>query len=346
MKRNLVTWGLASACVSLAAVVAWQAQLLREQKSALTRGATVSEVFATPSASGSADPLRDGYDDHSPIPTDFDAGLVTNHPHPPTAVATNWPNFDWRLVESEDYQTYVKNLRAIGCPEQTVRDIVTADVRQAFAAKRAEVAASRYGAFKFNEFNDAAAAEFARQRREVDEGMNAALRQLLGADVAPVPTAWEWKLAAWEQQLAFLPEDQHRATLEILDRTGEIDVALPRGISGNQLNSAQAEELQLRLATFDWRKDELQQVLGPEAYEQLDMLISWTGDNLRQAMAKFHPTEEEFTVIFREWRAHDLYIADQWANGKPDPGNAAVFDRIREFLGDERYREYRSNWWK
>jgi hypothetical protein len=261
-------------------------------------------------------------------------------------VATNWPKFDWRLVESEDYQTYVKNLRAIGCPEQTVRDIVTADVRQAFAAKRAEVAASRYGAFKFNEFNDAAEAEFARQRRELDEGMNAALRQLLGADVAPVPTAWEWKLAAWEQQLAFLPEDQQRATLEILDRTGEIDVALPRGISGNQLNSAQAEELQLRLATFDRRRNELQQVLGPEAYEQLDMIISWTGDNLRQAMAKFHPTEEEFATIFREWRAHDLYIADLWANGKPDPGNACRVRPNPRISRRQRYQEYRSNWWK
>jgi hypothetical protein len=344
MKRNLVMWALACSCVSLAAVVVWQAQLLREQKLALTHGATVSEALATVSASGSADPLRDGDVGHAPVPAELNAGLTSNHSS--AAVATNWPKFDWRLVESEDYQTYVKNLRAIGCPEQTVRDIVTADVRQAFAAKRAEVAASRYRAFKFNEFNDAAEAEFARQRREVDEGMNAALRQLLGADVSPGSSAWEWKLAAWEQQLGFLPEEQQRATLEILDRVGEVDVDLPRGISGGQLNSAQAEELQLRLATFDRRRSELQQVLGAEAYEQLDMMISWTGDNLRQAMAKFHPTEEEFVAIFREWRAHDLYIADQWANGKPDPGNAAVFDRIREFLGDERYREYRSNWWK
>src|SRR5437899_3128213 len=33
------------------------------------------------------------------------------------------PPFDWRQVESEDYRQYVANLRALGCPEQTVRDI-------------------------------------------------------------------------------------------------------------------------------------------------------------------------------------------------------------------------------
>ena len=31
--------------------------------------------------------------------------------------------FSWRSVESDDYPTYVSNLREIGCPEQTIRDI-------------------------------------------------------------------------------------------------------------------------------------------------------------------------------------------------------------------------------
>ncbi len=34
----------------------------------------------------------------------------------------------WSQLESSDYQTYVKNLRRIGCPEATLRAIVAADV--------------------------------------------------------------------------------------------------------------------------------------------------------------------------------------------------------------------------
>lgn len=36
--------------------------------------------------------------------------------------------FSWSQLDAKDYHVYVKNLRAIGCPEPTVRAIVTADV--------------------------------------------------------------------------------------------------------------------------------------------------------------------------------------------------------------------------
>lgn len=36
--------------------------------------------------------------------------------------------FQWSQLDSSDYHIYVKNLRAIGCPEPTVRAIVTTDV--------------------------------------------------------------------------------------------------------------------------------------------------------------------------------------------------------------------------
>lgn len=37
--------------------------------------------------------------------------------------------FRWSQLDSPDYHIYVKNLRAIGCPEPTVRAIVTGDVQ-------------------------------------------------------------------------------------------------------------------------------------------------------------------------------------------------------------------------
>src|SRR5207247_5288218 len=44
--------------------------------------------------------------------------------------------FSWREIESSDYPTYIANLRDIGCPEQTVRDIIIADVNALYARKR------------------------------------------------------------------------------------------------------------------------------------------------------------------------------------------------------------------
>lgn len=46
--------------------------------------------------------------------------------------------FRWSQLESPDYPTYVANLRAIGCPEQTLRDIISADVDTGIFAPRRE----------------------------------------------------------------------------------------------------------------------------------------------------------------------------------------------------------------
>ena len=58
---------------------------------------------------------------------------------PRMAPAANRPMFQWRQIESSDYPTYIANLRAVGCPEQTIRDIITADVDSIYAPRRAQL---------------------------------------------------------------------------------------------------------------------------------------------------------------------------------------------------------------
>jgi len=41
--------------------------------------------------------------------------------------------FKWSQIESEDYNVYVNNLRAIGCPEVTIRRIVTAELTENYS---------------------------------------------------------------------------------------------------------------------------------------------------------------------------------------------------------------------
>lgn len=53
----------------------------------------------------------------------------------PVSVA---PAFRWSQLESTNYRTYIANLRGIECPEQTIRDIITADVDEAFYAPQRE----------------------------------------------------------------------------------------------------------------------------------------------------------------------------------------------------------------
>jgi hypothetical protein len=61
---------------------------------------------------------------------------LTNLPVPIPEAKTNAP-FDWSMVASVDLAIYVANLRAIGCPKPTIRDIITAEVDEIYLKKLA-----------------------------------------------------------------------------------------------------------------------------------------------------------------------------------------------------------------
>jgi hypothetical protein len=53
--------------------------------------------------------------------------------------------FRWQQLDAHDFPTFVKNLRAIGCPEPTIRDIIEGELREIYAPKLQEVAAGSRG---------------------------------------------------------------------------------------------------------------------------------------------------------------------------------------------------------
>jgi hypothetical protein len=80
-----------------------------------------------------------------PITLGPSPGANTDAPNPrheasaePAAAA-----FHWSQVESDDYPTYISNLRAIGCPEQTISLIVTGELNAVYAEKRQQLEAQR-----------------------------------------------------------------------------------------------------------------------------------------------------------------------------------------------------------
>src|SRR6185295_1833484 len=57
--------------------------------------------------------------------------------------------FDWRMVESADYKKYIANLRSIGCPEETIRDIIIADVNKLFESRKRAIRGASTNKFQF-----------------------------------------------------------------------------------------------------------------------------------------------------------------------------------------------------
>src|ERR1051325_7173938 len=326
--KELVPWLALN--VALLAVVIWQARSLRERTPTGLRA-----VPPVPSA-----PMPESDSPPTAVPT-----AVREFPKRAAAtVPPLRPSVDWRHVESADYPTYVKNLRAIGCPEATIRDVVTADVQQAFAARRRDLLA---GLVRTNFWEagptDAERAATSRKRRALDEEASGVLQQLLGADFVAPPPVVEWKLAEMDLRLGFLPPDKREVTRQLLLHYSDLDEQAKTVADGNARN-ADESDMRLLLAAYNRKRAELAGLLTPAEQEQVDLTVSWTAENIRRRLAEFHPTEEEFRVIFRAWREHDDQLTYRLGTGQADPGNALVFARIREQLGEQRFAEFRRAW--
>jgi hypothetical protein len=71
------------------------------------------------------------------VPTPAAATVTSPKSSPPPAAGPR--PFQWRQLYAGDYHAYVKNLRAIGCPEPTLRAIVAADVHAVFQPRENEL---------------------------------------------------------------------------------------------------------------------------------------------------------------------------------------------------------------
>ena len=105
--------------------------------------------------------------------------MVVSHAPAVATIVTN--RFHWRKVESADYEQYIANLRAIGCPEKTLQDIILADVEKLFAER------NRRANYQEVFWQNGSQRESARQAREqrdraLDKEKRDLIRKLLGIE--------------------------------------------------------------------------------------------------------------------------------------------------------------------
>ena len=216
---------------------------------------------------------------------------------PPTPPPLAKP-FHWSLVESADYQTYIANLRSIGCPEQTVRDIIVADVSKLFAPRYAALSAGapelawwgRYDARK------PVRAELTTQLRALDDEKKALLLRLLGAQAAADISVADATVAGVREQtaLAFLPEPKQSALRDLLSRYQALHDWSETQWKGLPSDERDAKEKEFRAV----RTRELALLLTPEELREFELRDSSTASAVREQLGRANLTEEEFRQLY------------------------------------------------
>ena len=252
--------------------------------------------------------------------------------------------FHWGSVESEDYRQYIENMRAIGLPEETIRDIIIADVNKLFASRIAALYPTPME-FKFWRVEDQNARKEQRdrnqKRRELETEKRNLIKELLGVDYDEALARLAGRPDEGDYRYGFLSADKQQAVKDLQAKYRDMERAL-FAEGGPRNPEARAKFAALRAQ----QESELAQTLGPQDYQEYQLRNSTTARNMRENLASFQPDEEEFRKIFEARKAFD----DQFAFTR-DGGDEAVREQrrlaqqqldeqLRATLGEERYKEY------
>ena len=264
-------------------------------------------------------------------------------------VFTNAPaeTFGWQQVESPDYKTYIANLRAIECPEETIRDIIFSDVNKLYAEKmkalRGETADYKYWKTQRPQ-NSKEELERQKKYRALEKEKIALLKDLLGVDPNKEARKEMGSFDYWERMYGFLAEDKKEKARELQEKYQEMQQEIWQRNSGGQLDDEDQKEIE-RL-----RKQQLAEMaafMTPQELEEYELRASQTAGQLRHDLDGFDPSVEEFRQIFRIKKARE----DDLAMNNYDPDDKALNERrqkaqaesdkqVKEFLGEDRYKEY------
>jgi hypothetical protein len=205
--------------------------------------------------------------------------------------------FDWSEIESDDYTTFVANLRRIGCPELTVRDIIIADVNQMFAQRRAQEIVTPESQWWKSEgdmdVTESAVAKIVALEKERTD----LLTKLLGPN-------WNVNFTAVSERGSVALNGPVLGSLnpEVKLKVQELSVAAGRRqlqyIEAQRAAGKAIDPVELARVRMEHRA-ELAKLLPPDALEEYLLRNSANAEALRNQLRGFEATADEFRAIFR-----------------------------------------------
>ena len=256
-------------------------------------------------------------------------------------------SFTWQRVESEDYKIYIANLRSIGVPEQTVRDIILAEIEKLYQPREAPFKPSRVNELSSaSEANAAAEFEKRKQLRLLQLEKRALIKELLGIQLplAVLPSTYPRNYEQYENALAALPESK-RETVQFLKETYWQQSDALKDKYGNQRTPEYYAEYKTLNAQHN---AELAKILSPTEVEEFEMRSSTMASRLAGEIAGLNPSEEEFRKLFRLTRDYETRtgrVGNQFTGAAVDPETRQTARRerdeqLRSVFGDDRYADY------
>jgi len=246
-----------------------------------------------------------------------------------TADSTGAPRlapFDWRQVECEDYRQYIANLRAIGCPETTIKDIIVADVNELFASRTA--ALTQTNQYRYWRRETVSRSEEQQKQLQALYLQKQELLKALGVGTLDftglLSEAFRDNLEERELQLAYLPGAKQQQIKEVLFQQAQQEVA-----DGNSVEQAGAREQAAQAR--------IQSLLTPEEFREYELRCSTDANMLRGVLDPVGLSEPEFRAVFDSWRSLKAYSPGTAEYLAAQQSSEAA---LQQLLGPDRFQLY------
>jgi hypothetical protein len=218
-------------------------------------------------------------------------------------------SFQWSSLESSDFQEYIRRLRAIGCPERTIADIIRAEVDEVYAPKLAALnrPMNRY-------WSSSAELESQKQQRAALEKEK---NQLL-YDVLKIPRLSSPTLVVE----GLTPEKQ-----TYVQRAAELFPRIPVRVDSSPEETENASKNRAERIKY------LSQFLTPEELQNYRMEFDGSAFGIYSALQAFSFSEKEFRDVFEILDGKKL----EFRNGHLAP---ELEQAVEAKLGPERFRAF------
>ena len=259
-----------------------------------------------------------------------------------TTTSTSVRTFNWESVESADYRQYIANLRSVGCPDKTIRDIILADVTELYDQRKKLV---RAGGKKFEYWKPGMAAmmmgggddETRNKLKAVDDERDKVLRDLGIEPDHKSQTAQV--LGQLDNIFAFLPEEKRGTVMKIMS---DMQAKIAKTMENGTPDMAELSKVQKEM------DKSIKALLTPEEALDYDLRLSNTANMMRMQSAGYEPSEKEFLDVFKLKKSFNDEFSMLVQPGdlpKDEQEKRAAADKklkedIKATLGDQRYAEY------
>ena len=264
------------------------------------------------------------------------------HPSLAASAPARPSEFRWSQVESEDYPAYIANLRAIGAPEKTIRDIILADVEKSYQSRLEAARQTNSGQFwRTAEQREKLQRESNRRERELSREKRALIKTLLGLDYDQAALEAWWDEQEFARVLSLLPESKPVEVIATVNRFGEQDNEIDDRAGG----ILTPEDVALKKGFFHQMLAELGQKLTPSELEEVELraigAMSFLFGGAQPAELKLTGVElRELIRLKWQWASpldEEFEWPDQAFEQERRRGQETFAARARKLLGDDRF---------